>query len=321
MGWIVPNGQQQALHYKNHDKGYAKPNPRALDPDAKAKADQQVPLDDPVSPEEAEQWDRAYLAAIAEKKARGCDDENVDSVIKGCKSPTVAHTDTTAKREPCNAAYWKELIQKISGKKVAKTKGTLQFYYIRDGMNGMDTPFLKNYGIGSSANQNNVTWDASGLQFQSDINDALVIFDSDGGLVDVYRLSVPLVSDVGDATDPDIVKPTLTPDVVNTWDGAAMYAYRNHHYEYTAIYPDDPYKNKKPGYWVDIHGSKYTFGCIEVIENLKKDASGNCTGMRDTTKRPDSEIEDLPDKNWIPAIPKGQSRVVLGTIWVIPKSK
>jgi hypothetical protein len=134
---------------------------------------------------------------------------------------------------------------------------------------------------------------------------------------------VPIVADVGNEKSPcRIVSVTQTQAVVDTWDGTNVYAYKNQSYGYTGILPLDEYKQrKKYRYWVDIHGSAYTYGCIEVVENLKKDAAGNCLGMQDTTTRLASEVEELPDNKWLPPVPGSGSHVWLGKIWVIPKKR
>lgn len=328
MNWLLQGGQQESIALAAVNLGHLSTDEKkaykilqeqhkvaklGLDKNAKAWADKQVPLSSPVKPIEAEKWDRAYLKALSELMTNQCyEDDKGDGVIAKCqynRRVSDVSDNLIEKAEPCNAAYWKELIKQVSNPKIQVAESTeeYQFYYIRNGMQGLTTPspFLSKEKIDSSRNQDNLSWDEKGNQLHSDVNDALVVFDKKGNLIEVFRLSVPIISDVNKRVTVDgkkidantitgyrYVGKAPTQYAVNAWDGEKVAIYRNSNFDYYGLAVQDKYRTAGR-IFVDIHGPGYTYGCIEAVESLKRDPlTGKCQGMQETTTVAD---ENLPN--------------------------
>jgi hypothetical protein len=357
MKWVFQGGQQEAVVLSRVDVTSLTPDEKkaynilkdqhkiarlSLDKKAKAFADKQVPLKSTVTDEEAEKWDRAYLRARSEQISNASyNDDAVDGVVAKCPHNQKVSdlVDFWMTPEPCNEAFWKHLITKMSKSRVVvgKSAGTFQFYYLRDGMQGLTspTPFLKKMKIDASRNQDNLSWDENHQQLHSDVDDALVIFDNNGNLVDVLRLSIPIIVDINKTVVVGnnrinayniiglrYVGAGPAAWLVNGWDGEKVIIYLNANFGYYGLAVQDKYR-REGKVFVDIHGPGYTYGCIEVVESLDRDSAGNCFGLAETVTAGD---ENLPNyKRYLSSdstgnpilLDMGKSRM-LGIIQVIP---
>ncbi len=159
--------------------------------------------------------------------------------------------------------YWRSLIGCLIGTRTCKESGGIQFYLIRGGYEGFLTRSLMH------VDANQVHWDGR-KEGTTDLNDALVILDTNGNCLGAFQLAVPNYY------------PRTARMVAGDWDGRAVFAYynTNNNWNYYALavldrgkLPKWDPKVGKYNYWIDIHHKGGTYGCIEVVRSAFPGAS------------------------------------------------
>ena len=158
--------------------------------------------------------------------------------------------------------YWKALIQLTSGREVSTDSAGVQFFVIRGGYEGFLTRDQKD----ENANKGYSDVDHA----NTDLNDALVVFDPKGKLLGAWQLAISnSYTFTSRAMDAD-------------WDGKKVFTYFNssysQHYQGLAVLDKgklpryDPEELKKRSkddvkydLWIDFHHAWYTAGCVEVL--------------------------------------------------------
>lgn len=166
---------------------------------------------------------------------------------------------------PKSGTYWRRIVTELTGtapgdaESQGPSKGAfaLQFYYIKGGWEGFP-------GIPAKGDAESASWDKR--EGKTDINDALVIFDSRGKFLEAFQLAVPNYY------------PKTSQMVTSDWNGAPIFSYLHEgpfelhgqwFNEYQGLSVLDSGKARqmagvKGSYWIDIHKRVGTAGCIEI---------------------------------------------------------
>jgi hypothetical protein len=164
--------------------------------------------------------------------------------------------------------------------------GELQFFLVRGGYEGFLSQHVK------LVDANRVAWESrSGT---TDINDALVVLDTNGNYVGAFQFAVPNYY------------PRTAQMVASDWNGRAVFSYYNKKYSYFGLavldqgkLPRYDPKIKKYRYWIDIHHKFATAGCIEIAGSSSPKESNFDSFVAKITKRFGHCLEEtfVADKN------------------------
>ncbi len=162
---------------------------------------------------------------------------------------------------PTSGLYWRSLIGCLAASDSCPPADSLQFFLIRGGYEG----FLARSLLHVDANR--ASWD-SRADGTTDLNDAMVVLDSQGKFLGAFQLAVPNYY------------PRTAQMVARDWNGRSVFSYYNNTFGYHGLAVLDrgklPAYDPKVGkydYWIDIHHKGGTLGCIEIARSASADAS------------------------------------------------
>ncbi len=166
-----------------------------------------------------------------------------------------------------NASYWSQLIALIGQGKYqveSKAKG-LQFFYVKGGGEG----FLPSSYRGSNADRvvfggGTTTSGTTSATMVFDNNDALVVFDKQGQLLDAALLERPLsIAERNMWTEPTAQK------ILGAWHKRPVSLYRNTNFDihyYGLMIADSLGWYSSGRVRVDFHKQEATNGCIFIVD-------------------------------------------------------
>ena len=181
--------------------------------------------------------------------------------------------------DPTSGLYWRSLLGCLVGPVSCPEAGELQFFLVRGGYEGFLSQQVKH------VDANRVKWESrSGT---TDINDAMVVLDTDGNYVGAFQLAVPNYY------------PRTAQMVASDWNGRAVFSYYNRTYSYFGLavldqgkLPLYDPKIKKYSYWIDIHHKFGTLGCIEIAGSASPTESNFDSFVAKITKRFGHSLEE-----------------------------
>jgi hypothetical protein len=190
-----------------------------------------------------------------------------EALRKRVRDALIAQDLSTSAVDIGNGSYWSSLIAQISkGKHQVETKAKgLQFFYVKGGGEG----FLPSYYEGKNADRvvfggGVTTRGTTSATMIFDNNDALVVFDKQGQLLDAALLERPLsIAERNMWTEPTAQR------ILGAWHKRPVALYRNTNFDihyYGLMIADSLGWYSSGRVRVDFHKQEATNGCIFIVD-------------------------------------------------------